>query len=153
VPHDCCSRKSIDGCLQAVDEFGTVPMVVSVDQPLSMSLAGQLLNELMACWSALTATVCDIDNPAPCALFECQWCGIRLPEDLAIVGFNDLKASACAYPSLRSIVTPRCEMVRCAAAIIPEIIRGSAHRPKERRNDLGFRLATPKSTGEPPRHA
>jgi LacI family gluconate utilization system Gnt-I transcriptional repressor len=58
------------------------------------------------------------------ALFECQRRGIRVPEDLAIIGFNDLEVSACAYPSLSSIATPRYEMAHRAAEIILEIIPG-----------------------------
>ena len=75
---------------------------------------------------------------------------IRVPEDLSIIGFNDLEVSACSYPSLSSIATPRYEMARCSAEIILEIIRGTGNRPKERQIDLGFRLIARESTGKLP---
>ena len=82
------------------------------------------------------------------ALFECQRRGIRVPQDLSIIGFNDLEVSACAYPSLSTIAVPRYEMARHAAEIILEITRGTGNRPKQRQFDLGFRLIARESTGK-----
>lgn len=149
APLDSRSLTRIDGYLQAVEEFASEPMVVSVDQPSSVPFGGRLLKELMARWPAVTAVFCGNDNLALGALFECQRRGIRVPEDLSIIGFNDLEVSACAYPSLSSIATPRYEMARCAAEIILEIIRGSGQRPKQRQVDLGFRLIARESTAKP----
>ena len=71
-----------------------------------------------------------------------------MPEDLAIIGFNDLEVSACSYPSLSSIATPRYEMAHRAADIILEIIRGTGNRPEQRQIDLGFRLIAHACTGK-----
>ena len=65
------------------------------------------------------------------ALFECQRRGIRVPDDLSIIGFNDLEFCASTFPSLTSVATPRYEMARRAAEIILEIIRGTGERPGE----------------------
>jgi len=147
APHDSRSRKRIEGYMQAVGEFNAVPMVVSVDQPSSVPLGGQMLIELMARWPKVTGVFCGNDNLALGALFECQRRGIRVPDDLSIIGFNDLEVSACAHPSISSIATPRYEMARRAAEIILEITRGTGNRPKQRRIDLGFRLIARDSTG------
>ena len=147
APHDSRSRKRIEGYTKAVEEFGSVPMVVTQDQPSSVPLGGQLLTELMARWPRVTAVFSGNDNLALGALFECQRRGIRVPEDLSIIGFNDLEVSACAYPSISSIATPRYEMAHRAGEIILEIIRGTGNRPKERKIDLGFRLIARESTG------
>lgn len=147
APHDSRSRKRIEGYMQAVEEFDAIPMVVSLDQPSSVPLGGQLLTELLARWPKVTAIFCGNDNLALGVLFECQRRGIRVPEDLAIIGFNDLEVSACSYPSLSSIATPRYGMAHRAAEIILEIIRGSGNRPEQRQIDLGFRLIARESTG------
>ena len=148
APHDSRSRKRIEGYTRAVEEFGAVPMVISLDQPSSVPLGGQLLTELLARWPKATAVFCGNDNLALGVLFECQRRGIRVPEDLAIIGFNDLEVSACSYPSLSSIDTPRYEMAHRAADIILEIIRGTGNRPEQRQIDLGFRLIAHECTGK-----
>jgi LacI family transcriptional regulator, gluconate utilization system Gnt-I transcriptional repressor len=147
APQDSRSRKRIQGYLQAVHEFGAVQMAVSLDQPSSVPLGGQLLVELLERWPKITAVFCGNDNMALGALFECQRRGIRVPQDMAIIGFNDLEVSACAFPSLSSIATPRYEIARCSAEIILEIIRGSGNRPKKRQIDLGFKLIARESSG------
>ncbi|MGB8313098.1 MAG: LacI family DNA-binding transcriptional regulator [Aestuariivirga sp.] len=147
APQDSRSRKRIQGYLQAVHEFGAVQMAVSLDQPSSVPLGGQLLVELLERWPKITAVFCGNDNMALGALFECQRRGIRVPQDMAIIGFNDLEVSACAFPSLSSIATPRYEIARCSAEIILEIIRGSGNRPKKRKIDLGFKLIARESSG------
>ena len=147
APHDSRSQKRIEGYMRAVKEFGSIPMVVSLDQPSSVPLGGQLLTELLARWPKVTAVFCGNDNLALGALFECQRRGIRVPEDLSIIGFNDLEVSACAYPSITSIATPRYEMAHRAAEIILDIIRGTGNRPDKRQIDLGFRLIARESTG------
>jgi LacI family gluconate utilization system Gnt-I transcriptional repressor len=80
-------------------------------------------------------------------MFECQRRGIRVPEDVSILGFNDLEYCASTYPALSSVTTPRVEMARQAAGIIIELIRGSGERPTLRRIDLGFVIAGRASTG------
>ena len=84
--------------MQAVEEFGAVPMIVSIDKPDSVPLGGQLLAELMARWPKATGVFCGNDNMALGALFECQRRGIRVPGDLSIVGFNDLEVSGSPIP-------------------------------------------------------
>ena len=150
APLDRRARTRIEGYLQAAKEFEAEPMMVSADQPSSVPLGGQLLIELLERWPPVTAVFCGNDNLALGALFECQRRGIAVPDDLSIIGFNDLEVSACACPSLSSIATPRYEMARCAAEIILEIIRGSGQRPKQRQIDLGFRLIARQSTAKPP---
>ena len=150
APLDSRSQARIDGYHKAVADAGATSMVVAVDQPSNVPSGGHLLSELLARWPSVTAVFCGNDNLALGALFECQRRGIRVPDDLSIIGFNDLEVSACAYPSLSSIATPRYEMARLAGELILEIIRGSGKRPRQRKFDLGFKLVQRDSTGAPP---
>jgi len=97
----------------------------------------------------MTAVFAGNDILALGAMFECHRRGIRVPEDMAIVGFNDLEFSATAFPSLTTVATPRYEMGRRSAEIVLEIIRGTGERPGERRIDLGFELIVRGSTAAP----
>ena len=148
APHDARSRQRLEGYLQACAEFHATPMLASTEDPCTVPLGGSLLTELLTRWPKVTAIFCGNDNLALGALFECQRRGIRVPQDLSIMGFNDLEVSACAYPSISTIAVPRYEMAKRAAEIILEITRGTGNRPKQRRIDLGFRLIARDSTGK-----
>lgn len=43
---------------------------------------------------------------------------VRVPEDVAIIGFNDLEVSSYSHPSLTTVHIPRREMGRAAAEVI-----------------------------------
>jgi LacI family transcriptional regulator, gluconate utilization system Gnt-I transcriptional repressor len=146
APLDSRSRKRVAGYLDAVEEFNCSPTIASVDQPSSFALGGRLLIELLTRSPLTTAVFCGNDNLALGALFECQRRRIRVPEDLSIIGFNDLEFAASACPSLTTVATPRYEMAKRASELILEIVRGSGERPKKRQIDLGFRLVEREST-------
>lgn len=146
APLDSRARERAHGYLQAVREFDAEPVVATNEQPSSVALGGSLLVEILRSEPAISALFCGNDNLALGALFECQRRGVRVPEDISIIGFNDLEYAKSAYPALSTIATPRYEMARCAAEIILEITRGSGKRPKKRRIDLGFKVIERGST-------
>jgi LacI family transcriptional regulator, gluconate utilization system Gnt-I transcriptional repressor len=146
APLDSRGRKRAAGYLRAVEEFGAAPTIASADRASSVALGGGLLVEMMKTAAATTAVFCGNDNLALGALFECHRRRIRVPDDISIIGFNDLEYSASAYPSLSTVATPRYEMAKRAAEIILEIIRGSGLRPRMRQIDLGFQVVKREST-------
>jgi len=153
-PLDSRARERLRGYLEAVREFDAQPIVATDEQPSNVAIGGGLLMEILRRDPATTAIFCGNDNLALGALFECQRRGIRVPEDLSLVGFNDLEFAKSAFPALSTIATPRYEMARRAAEIILEINRGSGKRPRQRRIDLGFRVIERASTlrfGERPK--
>jgi LacI family gluconate utilization system Gnt-I transcriptional repressor len=98
----------------------------------------------------MTAIFCGNDNLALGALFECQRRGIRVPQDVSIVGFNDLEFSATVHPGLTTVATPRYDIGRRSAEIVLAIVRGPGGRPHEQQIDLGFTLVVRGSTAPPP---
>ena len=64
------------------------------------------------------------------ALFECRRRQISVPEQMAIMGFNDLEFMASSVPTLTSVRTNRYEMGRDAAMMVIETIEG--RRPEKR---------------------
>jgi LacI family transcriptional regulator, gluconate utilization system Gnt-I transcriptional repressor len=146
APLDSRARKRVAGYIEVVEEFGGKPVIAVSEIPSNVGLGGDLLVELMQTAPRTTAIFCGNDNLALGALFECQRRGIRVPQDISIIGYNDLEFSASACPSLSTVATPRYEMARQAAGIILEIVRGSGDRPKHRRIDLGFQVIKREST-------
>ena len=66
--------------------------------PTSVTLGGTLLADLLSRAPDIDAVFCVNDDLALGVLFECQRRQISVPEDIAIVGFNDLEFMASAVP-------------------------------------------------------
>jgi len=89
---------------------------------------------------------CLNDDLAMGAWFECQRSHVRVPEDLAIAGFNDLEPSSCVNPSLTTVSTPRYEMGEVAAKMLLERMNGNDSLETVRVVDLGYNVVVRQST-------
>jgi LacI family gluconate utilization system Gnt-I transcriptional repressor len=147
---DFRARRRMEGYQKAMADAGIASdgMVIANLLQSSVKRGAELFNEMLEKVPGLEAVFCCNDDLALGALFESQRRGIRVPEDVSIVGFNDLDFCASAYPALTSVAIPRYEMARQAAEIVLEIIRGSGARPKQVRIDLGFEIVSRGSTAK-----
>jgi len=102
----------------------------------SVTLGGALFADLLAREPDIDAVFCANDDLALGVLFECRRREIAVPEQIAIVGFNDLEFMASSVPTLTSVRTNRYEMGSAAAAMLIEAIEGK--RPEVPVLDLGF---------------
>jgi LacI family transcriptional regulator, gluconate utilization system Gnt-I transcriptional repressor len=110
--------------------------VVTTATPSSVTLGGTLFADLLAKAPDIEAVFCGNDDLALGALFECQRRHMSVPEQMAIVGFNDLEYMSATVPTLTSIRTNRYEMGRDAAVMVIEAVEG--RRPEQPVVDLGF---------------
>jgi len=113
-------------------------LVVTTATPTSVTLGGALFTDLLAREPDLDAVFCANDDLALGVLFECRRREIGVPEQIAIVGFNDLEFMASAVPTLTSVRTNRYEMGKTAATMLIEAIDG--RRPEQPVLDLGFKV-------------
>lgn len=133
------------GFRRAVREAGLDPDIEQLTpDPSNVGLGSTLLVQMLERVPDCDAVFCCNDDLALGALFECQRRGIRVPEQLAIAGFNDLPSSAWSTPSITTITTPRYEIGFQAAQLLLDILDGRA--PKKTRIDLGFTLTPREST-------
>jgi LacI family gluconate utilization system Gnt-I transcriptional repressor len=142
------SRRRKEGYSNAMVEAGLdgQAMMATTTRASTVHLGAELFNDVLARTPDLEALFCCNDDLALGALFECQRRGIRIPDDISIIGFNDLEFCSSTFPTLSSVATPRHEMARRAAEIVLEVIRGSGERPETRRIDLGFTVVQRQST-------
>lgn len=123
--------------------------VITTLMPSTVPLGGTLLSDLVAKAPDIDAVFCINDDIALGALFECQRRQIAVPEQLAIVGFNDLEFMASAVPSLTSVRTNRYEMGRKAIEMLTAAMSGTP--PQQHVADLGFEIMMRESSA--PRRA
>lgn len=83
-------------------------------------------------------------RPGPGALLEALRRGVKVPEQIAVLGFNDLPGSDCTVPRLSSIRTPREAIGRRAAEQLLALIAGKEVRDSAL--DMGFELMAREST-------
>jgi LacI family gluconate utilization system Gnt-I transcriptional repressor len=133
-------QRRLDGYVSAMKDAGLFEqrLVVTTATPTSVTLGGALFTDLLAREPDLDAVFCANDDLALGVLFECRRREIEVPEQIAIVGFNDLEFMASAVPTLTSVRTNRYEMGKTAAAMLIEAIEG--RRPEQPVLDLGFKV-------------
>ena len=139
------TMKRREGFRKGLKEAGLDPNVeVLLPTPTNVNMGAQLLSQVLEQTPDCDAVFCCNDDLALGALFECQRRGIKVPQQMAIAGFNDLSWAACASPSITTIVTPRYDIGYQAAQLLISQLRGEP--PTKTRLDLGFQLAVREST-------
>ncbi|MCD2513270.1 LacI family DNA-binding transcriptional regulator [Comamonas endophytica] len=114
-----------------------VPTAV-VPSPSSIALGRRALAELLEREPGLQAVSCSSDMLAHGVLVEAQARGLRVPGDLAVVGFGDAEFSAHVLPSITSVHVDGPEIGRMAARLI--IARCNGEAVAQPVVDMGFRL-------------
>lgn len=139
---DARARRRHAGYLRQMRSLGldTTGLVQSLPRISNTEMGRELFAKVLADVPDVTAVFTCNDDLALGTLFECQRRGLRVPDDIAIVGFNDLDFCVSAMPPLTSVSTGRQQMGRWAAQSIIEIIRGSGERPERRSVDVGFTI-------------
>jgi DNA-binding LacI/PurR family transcriptional regulator len=133
---DAASTDRFRGFLRAQEEAGI--------QPSDAWLFGQCRS--MAGGRAAAAAWYALPEPRPTALFAAtdmtgiglirgfHELGVRVPEDVAIVGFDGVEAGRYSIPSLTTIEHPRDDLGRIGVARLIDAIEGTPHEPDD---DLG----------------
>jgi LacI family transcriptional regulator len=132
-PHASFSHRSrLRGYRQALAAKGTAPAPALIAGGRATMAAGR---EAMAALLDLrrppTAVFAFDDLMAIGAMEELRRRGMRVPEDVAVVGFDDIDLAAFVDPPLTTVAQPKAEMGRLAADRLLDMIETGAP-PKNR---------------------
>jgi DNA-binding LacI/PurR family transcriptional regulator len=94
-----------------------------------------------------TAVMCSNDLTAIGVLHKVYRAGLRVPEDLSIIGFDDIHMARVTIPPLTSIQMSRTELARAAVNALRAHVEKT--RP-QREYRIDTRLVVRESTGYPP---
>ncbi|MGY6703810.1 HTH-type transcriptional regulator GntR [Roseinatronobacter sp.] len=119
-------------------------LVITTPHPSAYSVGGQLMADLLASAPDADAVFCNNDDVALGALFECQRRGLRVPEQMGIVGFNDLDVVSCSVPTITSVRTRRYETGLTAVNMIMNQLNGALLQ--DRIIDAGYDVMVRAST-------
>jgi LacI family transcriptional regulator, galactose operon repressor len=88
------------------------------------------------------------DNIAIGVLGAARARGLRVPEDLSVVGFDDIEHATIVSPSLTTVRQPLAEMGRTAVSLLVRLLE--RHRFETLHVELATRLVVRESTAPPP---
>ncbi|MCL2551589.1 MAG: LacI family transcriptional regulator [Actinomycetia bacterium] len=90
------------------------------------------------------------DSAAFAVLDELLQAGVRVPEDVSVVGFNDIDAAAHVRPPLTTVRQPFADMGRRAAGILLSVLDGVESDEEPRQIVLDTELIVRESTAPAP---
>ena len=96
-----------------------------------------------------TAIFCFNDNNAIGAIQAARARGLRVPEDLSVVGFDDVEGATIVTPKLTTVRQPLAEMGRTGVSLLMRLLAGE--RFETLHVELATRLVVRESTAPPPR--
>ncbi|WP_280293685.1 LacI family DNA-binding transcriptional regulator [Nocardia abscessus] len=137
------------GYRAAMQRHGLEPMVVASEHTDSAGMAAvrRLLN-LFSRDNFPTALVCGNDFNAVGAMSALEEAGLRVPEDVSVVGYDNTSLAALRHVALTTVDQPRTQMGRLAIEALTERLRDGRTAPVRRR--LEPSLVVRSTTAAPP---
>ena len=139
----------VRGVREALAEAGLdLPAKRLVERRYGLAAAREGLRQLLETNPAPTAVVCGNDVLAFGALLEAQRLGLAVPQELSIVGFDDLELASHVQPALTTVHVPAEAMWCCAADRVIAALRGQEF---QRATEIDVGLVVRGSSGPPPK--
>lgn len=140
-------RERIEGFCQSFTSAGgeaLVPPIVVGPQALEL---GYRIDELLRNEPRPTAVFATNDIVAIGAWRTLVELGVHVPEDVSLIGFDDIEMSRLTVPALTTVAQDKPAIGREAAALLLSVVRGEARTPELRR--VAPRLVVRGSTAPP----
>lgn len=141
------SRDRLRGVHDSAGAERATPTVTVVEGNFSIAsgLAGAA--ELMEGNEPPTAIFCFNDEMAIGVFDHARKTGLRVPDDLSVIGFDDIRFSQYLVPALTTVSQPMLQIGQETVRLMLEILRGTDRRPKS--VTLPHKLMIRESTGRP----
>jgi LacI family repressor for deo operon, udp, cdd, tsx, nupC, and nupG len=121
-----CQYRS-QGYIQALRRNGlTVESSYTAKGDFSYESGALALAELMSQSVPPTAIFCHNDVMAIGAMYQAKKMGLHIPQDLSVVGFDDIKLSQYFDPPLTTVAQPRFQLGRQAMLLLLEQLYGNS---------------------------
>ncbi|WP_043441762.1 LacI family DNA-binding transcriptional regulator [Arthrobacter sp. L77] len=122
-----CSRERLDGYRAGLDAAGIAvdpELIIGGDFDYASGFSAG--TELLARTDRPTAIFAASDQMALGVYEAARQQGLRIPDDLSVIGFDDLPEAGWASPPLTTVRQPLSEMGSLAARTLVRLIRGEA---------------------------
>jgi LacI family gluconate utilization system Gnt-I transcriptional repressor len=126
---------------QALTQQGVEPLAAQIlPAPATLAVGREGLSRLLQAGRAGKVVVCSSDTLAQGVLAEAASRGLRVPQDLAVIGFGDLSCAAHTHPPLSTVRIDGPRIGHAIAAALLARIAEPALAREPLRLDVGFEL-------------
>ncbi|NND21439.1 MAG: LacI family DNA-binding transcriptional regulator [Silicimonas sp.] len=94
-----------------------------VETTYGIDQGARAFEEIMSSDPSVTAVFCGNDVLAVGALRRARELGIAVPDDVSIIGFDDIELAQVAFPALTTVHVPHREMGRLAGLALAEMVK------------------------------
>ncbi|HLH33065.1 MAG TPA: LacI family DNA-binding transcriptional regulator [Alloacidobacterium sp.] len=139
-----------DAFLESVAEIGVQPAgewLVEGDHTLEGGM--QAMEQILKRKELPTAVMCSNDMTAIGALRVLAKAGLRVPDDISVIGFDDIHLAEFVNPPLTTVRMARNDLARAAFAALRSHVEPS-HSHAKKSWPIQTRLTVRQSTGYPP---
>ena len=138
-------QRRCEGCADTLLAAG-IPMQAGmhVTADFSAEAGREKMQKLLSSFPEIDAVICATDELAFGAMTYLKEAGKRVPEDVAVAGFDDDRIAAVTTPGITSVRFQYRKSGECSAGLILDLIKGTEHTVKEIR--LGTELVVRGST-------
>jgi LacI family transcriptional regulator len=135
----------------SVKECGIRPnprWILEGDHTLEGGIAAT--DRLLATKIGLTAVMCSNDMTAIGVLHKMYRAGLRVPDDLSVIGFDDIHIAEVTIPPLTTVQMSRFELARASVAALRVQLEEPEESPRQREYKICTDLVVRESTNFPP---
>ncbi|RTZ40004.1 LacI family DNA-binding transcriptional regulator [Candidimonas sp. SYP-B2681] len=136
---DARAQRRSDAFIHRAAELGMGPVrLIALPAPTTLAIGRVGLNELLTAHPDVDSVFCSSDMLALGVLTEAQARGLKVPEELSVVGFGDLDFAASLYPALTTVRIDGKAIGEQAARFI--IARADGVHSERHIVDIGFSI-------------
>ena len=135
---------------ESVRECGITPdpaWIVQGDHTLEGGMAA--MKQLLALKNMPTAVMCSNDMTAIGVLHTLYRAGLRVPDDLSVIGFDDIHIAEVTIPPLTTVQMSRFELSRAAVTALRACAEGTENSDIKHEYNIQTDLVVRESTGYP----
>jgi LacI family transcriptional regulator len=107
------------------------------------------MEKLLALKPMPTAVMCSNDMTAIGGLHKLYRAGLRVPDDLSVIGFDDIHIAQVTIPPLTTIQMSRFDLARTAVNALRLQVEGPSDSAHKREYNIATELVIRESTGSP----
>lgn len=130
IAGDCTSndraRGRRDGVIAAVADVPDAQVVTVTETTYRIESGRQACAAILAGENPPTAIICGNDVLAAGAMIAAREAGISVPDQLSIIGFDDIGLASVVTPPMTTVRVPQIEMGRAAAALLLNLVTGTS---------------------------
>ena len=115
----------LDGMLSAVDDANLDIEIPMMDSDFSVKGGAQAARQLLQDHPDLSVIICLNDRMAIGAMSAMQQMGLHIPDDISVIGYDDIPVAATTQPLLTTINQKPVELGRAAAEIMLKRLNGA----------------------------